>query len=774
MQAADARPSARPGGRAARAALALATAAAFLLVIHNFAADILPDRTVRLEAARIRPYSEKKTFAYVYPFDGSEPDRWPTLRSRLVFLEDGHPYSLRAFDPAEVALVGGSRFCHEPGRIVFSATDLGDPRSNGRTYAIRTPVLYTDGVGDLALIGLAACVALWWRLARGAASAGGGPARGRTAWRWHLAGAAALFLLGLYCNTGTLAPYANTSAPYVQPETGYAYNQDHPHFRVLFDFVDGRDRSVWDHALLLRRILFPALGWPLMKLLGFEVGGTLASLALNLAAFVAGLVLMRRWVGERAAVLAAWLLALYPGAAYWGGLPYTYCMIFPASLLLMLGLWRLPDVPLGGRFAAISLAMGVAYLGYDLAVYFIPATLLALFCRRRFAAALASAALQAAPLALWMVALRLVFHQAIENPNSAIYRSVALAFLHPSGLPAWWHSLERIPATGADAFFGANFIYVPALFLLAVVLNPITSRIRLAAAEGALLATTLALFVFLNLSPVGAGGWEMSGTWIARLYQPVFPALIFFTARWWQGLPALTPPLWALAGLALAATSVADALVVFGPILGNPLGVSETAFYRFYNHTDAHFLYELTLKNLGRRPLGFKRAQPAPPTREQALGQERAQLASIRRAIAANAAALWQNRKQARENGRMAASVRCDLFTLRLETRRARGEISADEARRQAAKWQDFASPALRALLEDPALDASGPPAAQERQPKDAGEVRAALQEDSKRLVSLQEALTLAETQLSGEISGLSQARSEYDAFIRAQAAPGR
>jgi hypothetical protein len=108
MQAADARPSARPGARAARAALALATAAAFLLVIHNFAADILPDRTVRLETARIRPYSEKKTFAYVYPFDGSEPDRWPTLRSRLVFLEDGHPYSLRAFDPAEVALVGAS------------------------------------------------------------------------------------------------------------------------------------------------------------------------------------------------------------------------------------------------------------------------------------------------------------------------------------------------------------------------------------------------------------------------------------------------------------------------------------------------------------------------------------------------------------------------------------------------------------------------------------------------------------------------------------------
>src|SRR5580698_6084393 len=59
-------------------------------------------------------------------------------------------------------------------------------------------------------------------------------------WRRHVVGAGAVFLLGLYCNTGTLAPYGNTAPGYVDPATGYLYNTDHFHFRLLFYFVDGR------------------------------------------------------------------------------------------------------------------------------------------------------------------------------------------------------------------------------------------------------------------------------------------------------------------------------------------------------------------------------------------------------------------------------------------------------------------------------------------------------------------------------------------------------
>ena len=602
---------------ASRRALAWVTAVAFVLVLQNFCMDLLPRRRVGIAPESIQAYPGAKTFAYVFAYDGSEPDRWPSARSRVEFHEDGVVYSRRLHSPDEVLLVGGDRFSHEPGRIVFATTDNTDPRENGRRYYLTEPILYSGAIGDAAALVLAACVIAWWRL--GAGMAGGAPPSpaGPPRWRWHLAGASALFLLGLYCNTGTLAPYACTSSPLVLPPSGYAYNGDHRHFRVLFDFVDGRDRSVWDHAVLLRRILFPVLGWPLMKWLGFEIGGTLASLAMNLAAFAWALVLLRRTIGERAAVFAGWILALYPGAAYWAGLPYPYALICPASLLLMIGLLRLCGGASGARMLGISLAMGVAYLGYDLAVYFVPATFLALCWRRRFAGALASAAVQLAPSAAWMAILAYGFRQPVENPNSGIYRTVLLSFLRPEGPALWLDAAARAPAIGADIFFAANFLFLPALFLFAVVVNPFTSRIRLGLAESALLVSALALFLFLNGAPATYGGWAMNGTWISRLYQPVFPALLLFTARWWQGLPPLGPRLRALVAAAVAGASVGNALVVFGPILGNPGRISEVAFYRFYDHTDAHFLYEANLASLGRRPLGFPRAQAPAPTPQE-------------------------------------------------------------------------------------------------------------------------------------------------------------
>ena len=331
------------GGRVALLLLSLGTAGSFLLVLQNFGLDVLPDRRVPISSSLIRDYSQEKTFAYVFDFSGSEPDRWPSARSRVEFYEDNDRYPRRLHVVDEVVLVGGDRFSHEPGRIVFSTTDNSDPRTNKRKYFLTTPILYRGAIGDGALLVLATCVAFWWLLCWGTSGESRPSARGAPRWRWHLAGATVLFLLGLYCNTGTLAPYASTSSPIVFPDTGYAYNGDHRHFHVLFDFINGANRSVWNHAILLRRILFPVLGWPLMKVFGFEIGGTLASLALNSASFVYALVLIRRFVGEKAAIFSGWILALYPGAAYWAGLPYPYALIFPGSLLLMLGLMRLAD-----------------------------------------------------------------------------------------------------------------------------------------------------------------------------------------------------------------------------------------------------------------------------------------------------------------------------------------------------------------------------------------------------------------------------------------------
>ena len=48
----------------------------------------------------------------------------------------------------------------------------------------------------------------------------------------------------------------------------------------------------------------------------------------------------------------------------------------------------------------------------------------------------------------------------------------------------------------------------------------------------------------------------MRGTWIARIYQPVFPALVVFCARWFAALPPLA--FRAKLSLATAAAAFAD------------------------------------------------------------------------------------------------------------------------------------------------------------------------------------------------------------------------
>jgi hypothetical protein len=379
---------------------------------------------------------------------------------------------------------------------------------------------------------------------------------------------------------------------------------------VLFDFVDGADRTVWDRALFLRRILFAVLAYPFMKVGGFEVGGAIASLVFHALTFVASVHLLGRRIGQRGATFAAWLIALYPGAAYWAGMPYPYALIFPASLLLTLGILSLVDAPLK-KVAWLSPLLGVAYLGYDLHIIFVPTTLLVLAWNRRFGAAALSAVLQLIPFALWMTILAYGLKQPLENSNSVAYRAIFTAFFAIENVPAWWATVSRFDDIGLDVFFGCNFIFLPTLFLAIVALNPVTARIRFQAVEVALIAVSIGLFLFGNLAPAyGSGAWALRGSWIARIYQPVFPALILFAARWWQHLPPLTWGKRLLVRTALVGAFAGNALIVFGPILKNPFHVSEFAYYRFYNHSDIHWLYERYLSEYGRRPLGFNRPQP--------------------------------------------------------------------------------------------------------------------------------------------------------------------
>ena len=593
-------------------AAALTAIGAFLLICHNYVSPFLPEREIVLSPGVMTPYSADKDKAhlFIYPFNRSEPNRPAAMRSRLVLTEDGVPFHAASHEPNEVFQVGGGRWLHQPGRVVFSVSYNLDPRTNGRLYSLRYPILYTRTVGHMACLVFGLAVAGLYFLGHRPVPPAPAP-QPIARWRWHVAGGATLFLLGLYCNTGTLTPYAITTFAHREEATGYLYNPDHFHFRAMFDFVDGADRAKWDGAILLRRVLYPALAWPFMKLGGFEIGGTIASLLFNLAGYIWAVCLVRHRIGERGAVILLWLLALYPGAAYWGVLPYSYALIAPLSLLLLLALGMLAEAK-GSRFVILALLMGLGFMAYDFAAFFLPATMLMLAWRRRFLAVPAALALMALPSVLWLLTLTHGLGQSLVNSNTATYQAIIDSYRNAGGITRWWAQVPEQFEPALGVFFGANFLFLPALFLAVVALNAVTSRVSLAGDEVCLLLAATAVYVFNHLAPE-YGGWQMRGTWISRIYQPIFPVFLLFIARWWQHLPPMRRLGGAMASVTLGLAMAGNALVVFGPILGNPMKISETAFYRFYNHNTYHPIYMSNLRSFGRYPLGFGQPRPAAP-----------------------------------------------------------------------------------------------------------------------------------------------------------------
>jgi len=70
------------------------------------------------------------------------PRRWTSDdagTSRLVLLEDGRPLGPAHALHDEVRQLGGGRFSHWAGSLLFSTSDGSDPRRNGRSYTLAIP-----------------------------------------------------------------------------------------------------------------------------------------------------------------------------------------------------------------------------------------------------------------------------------------------------------------------------------------------------------------------------------------------------------------------------------------------------------------------------------------------------------------------------------------------------------------------------------------------------------------------------------------------------------
>src|SRR3954451_23846126 len=203
-----------------------------------------------------------------------------------------------------------------------------------------------------------------------------------------LGGAALLLTLGIWVNTGTLAPYGATlKSPLLWAPCNYPLNIDNPHFKATFLMLDGAPRAQWAFSVVLRRILYPLLAYPFMKLLGFGAGGLVTNVLVAVGSLAFFWLALRRRLGAQPPLAILALLATYPGWMYWAGLPYSYAAIVPLSLLCLVLLWRLESGDVSWRRAAlVGLAMGVLFTGYDLLPIYGAAGVLLLLWRRRWLA----------------------------------------------------------------------------------------------------------------------------------------------------------------------------------------------------------------------------------------------------------------------------------------------------------------------------------------------------------------------------------------------------
>lgn len=409
----------------------------------------------------------------------------------------------------------------------------------------------------------------------------------------HAAVSAAVLALGIWISSGTLAPYAATDArPIVAGSCGYLLNVDHCHLVAPFLMIAGADPGEWQYSVVLRRILYPLAAFPFVRAGGVMLGGLVANLVLTIAAQLAFAVWARRRFGDRAAIASLWLLATYPGITYWAGLPYSYAGLVPATLWAVTLLYRIDAADDARELAAASTMLGITFLAYDLFPFFLPAAVLLLLWRRRVRWAAIAAGCAIAPMLLLLLLFRAIVIDVV-NSNTSVYGTIAASWLRPIPSSEWAAELARLPRVLFATYLSSNFLFLPLLFA-AIALVARRKREWIGRPEVALLVAGAALFLFNNAAPPYRG-WQMRGEWIARLYQPLFVVFLLVAAR-----AAASR----IGRVLIAATVVANAAIVAGPITMTPLGFY--AYHRFYAHSPAEAFRENLLRH-GRRPLGVCR-----------------------------------------------------------------------------------------------------------------------------------------------------------------------
>jgi len=407
--------------------------------------------------------------------------------------------------------------------------------------------------------------------------------------------AAIVMTAAIWLSSGTMAPYAATlDTPLVLEPCRYLANVDHDQFRATFLMLDGAPKAAWEQSVVLRRVLFPLISYPIMKRTSFEVGGVMASVLLHLLAFFYFARFLARTLGTGAATRGVWLLATYPGITYWAGLPYAYAAIVPCCLVGFVQLWTLAETERDTTIWRCAGMLGILALGYDLLPFFGAAAVGLLAYRRRFVAIPIAAALLVAPtLFVNFVVLDRWLGVGAANANTDAYSKVVRSYLSAPDWRQWARLALRFPLDTIRVYLFSNFLFVPLLFSAVWTWARSRRTYTFHAAEASLLLAIAAVFVFNNAAPPYQGV-QFRGSYIARLYQPAFVALITYVIR--ADVRWIRRAVWA--------TMLLNATIAFGPVLENPM--ASLLDLQFYGHgnRDVRNLV-VNVATYGRRPLGF-------------------------------------------------------------------------------------------------------------------------------------------------------------------------
>jgi hypothetical protein len=197
--------------------------------------------------------------------------------------------------------------------------------------------------------------------------------------------------------------------------------------------------------------------------------------------------------------------------------------------------------------------------------------------------------------------LKVFFKIDFHNSNTDAYFNVLYSYLHPPDLEHWLPVLKDLHVVTFNNFFFSNFLFLPLLFLLLWLLQWFAMRVPMHRAVKAVLLAVALVFLFNNLAPPYTG-WPLRGSWIPRLYQPVFVVMLLYSVQVLQAVTASRSSVKAAGLLLFCATLIGNAAISFGPVFNSSF--TAEIYHRFYRHASPQSMTD-NLTRYGRRPLGL-------------------------------------------------------------------------------------------------------------------------------------------------------------------------